>query len=212
MVSSRRWGRGAGARDISQILLGAGVATTARTDNSVDSWAREDIDVLLVVLSKGENVSQRREGTSLHVTFYRGILCTAERYLIGRIVPAVFRVFYACPYGPSVQISIQVPKSSPNIDVNLPEHWKALCIVIYNSVFSCDIASCFLLYSIFTEIFYTFIEGTSTEVKSNTLHPCFLPGEGRGTIFFTGQIVRKLTRDCLSFLSVWFCKSNVIDI
>ena len=94
-------------------LCWAGIAAEAGPDDSVDTFARQQIDVLAIVLAKGVYVAKRRErapGSCL--TGDRRILGAAEGNQSGGVVPAALRGLCAGPHGQSVQVGVQVPENT----------------------------------------------------------------------------------------------------
>ena len=91
-------------------LCRASIAAEAGPHNSVHAFARQHIDVLVVVLTKRVHVAKRRErAPSSGVAASQGI-GAAEGDQSGGVVPTALRGLCACPHGRSVQVGIQIPK------------------------------------------------------------------------------------------------------
>jgi hypothetical protein len=91
-------------------LCRASIAAEAGPHNSVHAFARQHIDVLVVVLTKRVYVAKRRErAPSSGVAGYWRVLGAAEGDQSGGVVPTALRGLCAGPHGRSVQVSIQIP-------------------------------------------------------------------------------------------------------
>lgn len=93
------------------LFLWTSIVTATWGNNSVNTSACKNINILAVVFTKWKDVSQSWKGASRYwATLDRRIMGTTERDSASAEVSTIFRVFNCCPHCTCIKISIQVPE------------------------------------------------------------------------------------------------------